>query len=592
MSYVFPPMQQPTDGDPGKIGEWLVYQAFQKLDNDWIVIHSTERHILNDDGAKRSYSDYEADFIVLTERGIVVIEVKNWTNPTIKDGNWYTQKGEEYKDGSPLRHAFLVSKSLFAELKQFMNWGFADKKEYRSLAILTGSTRQYSHIKFCESDRSAGKYLKVADDLVFKRLYIFGTEELENHLENKIRSIFVENCSLSEAERRTIKDWLLYHIRFHTDIKTCRTIMDLAASGAASVLAHLEKSKVGIHVSGCAGSGKTWMACKEIKRLITNEPNAKILFLCYNHNLANVLSKSPLFSGVRVGDFGTGSPVQVSTFNAAYDLLQRWQGKKECSLDTGNILATMYHVRANSKYHYDYVFVDEAQDFEQDWGLIIKAMVKADTGKLYTFSDANQNINRRENALTDLPTQLRLTKNLRNAYDIAKYSADVLEDVKLEAIDLHCQRVCVSSPIGNWEERAGQVRNYIDEILQDGINTKSNIVVLSPYNAEGRSSFSYLTDCVDAPKQSEDAKASSYRHTRCRSQKASKVLGETVRSFKGLEADFVILTDMTLPSEDNKAFSVDDFYVACTRAKFGLYIIPANKDAEEYARSLLPPEDN
>ena len=63
-----------------------------------------------------------------------------------------------------------------------------------------------------------------------------------------------------------------------------------------------------------------------------------------------------------------------------------------------------------------------------------------------------------------------------------------------------------------------------------------------------------------------------------------RVLGETVRSFKGLEAPFVILTDVNFPKE-NSGFTPNDFYVACTRAKYGLYIVPT-VEGEKYIREL------
>lgn len=594
MSYVYPEMREPTDGNPGKVGEWIVYQQFKNLKNDWIVIHSTERHLLADDGSKYSYHDYEADFIVLTEQGIVVVEVKNWTNPSIKDGRtWCTQRGEEYKDGSPLRHAFLVAQQLFKEMKKFMGWSKIDKKEYRSLAILVGASENYESIKHCESDRKAGEYLQTADDEVFKRLYIFGTEDLKRNLENKIQSLFVNAASLTESERLKIRDWLLYNIRFNMDLKTCRAIMDSAAAGAANILASLADSKIGIHVSGCAGSGKTWMACREIKRIATSNADAKVLFLCYNHNLANLLRNSPLLSGIDKNDFGRRASVEISTYSAAYTNLLKWQGIKGTAGDQNDewLALTLEYVRKSPQFHYDYVFVDEAQDFKPEWEYIVRAMVKEITGKLYTFADTNQNINRQQNSLNDLPTCLRLTKNLRNAYDIAKYGANVLGNDELEPLDLPAKKVCVSEPLTDWQLRASRVKEYIADVLDNSINEKRGIVVLSPYNAKGQSSFDYLEDMVYVPTQGEDAKASERRHNRWRGSKADKVLGETIRSFKGLEADYVILTDMPVPSPENKAFSTDDFYVACTRAKFGLYIIPANEQAAKYARSMLPSEE-
>lgn len=48
----------------------------------------------------------------------------------------------------------------------------------------------------------------------------------------------------------------------------------------------------------------------------------------------------------------------------------------------------------------------------------------------------------------------------------------------------------------------------------------------------------------------------------------------TIKSFKGLEAEGVIITDVT---PFRTGFSELDAYVACSRARFGLSIVPTNQ---------------
>jgi len=50
------------------------------------------------------------------------------------------------------------------------------------------------------------------------------------------------------------------------------------------------------------------------------------------------------------------------------------------------------------------------------------------------------------------------------------------------------------------------------------------------------------------------------------------ILFSTIRSFKGLEADIVLLVDVVEPGSVDH-FSSSDFYVACSRAKHVLKII-------------------
>ena len=65
------------------------------------------------------------------------------------------------------------------------------------------------------------------------------------------------------------------------------------------------------------------------------------------------------------------------------------------------------------------------------------------------------------------------------------------------------------------------------------------------------------------------------------------MLGTTIKSFKGLESDYIILTDVDEPKdEDRNPLRSNDFYVACTRAKLGLYIIPKTLQGYEYAKKF------
>ena len=55
------------------------------------------------------------------------------------------------------------------------------------------------------------------------------------------------------------------------------------------------------------------------------------------------------------------------------------------------------------------------------------------------------------------------------------------------------------------------------------------------------------------------------------------VLLTTIRSFKGLEADAIIVTDVPDP-ETTPFFSTSDFYVGCSRAKHMLVILAVSQE--------------
>ena len=125
------------------------------------------------------------------------------------------------------------------------------------------------------------------------------------------------------------------------------------------------------------------------------------------------------------------------------------------------------------------------------------------------------------------------------------------------------------------QERAAEVRRAIEELKNhpEYHIRNSDIVVLSPWRASNkRCSFPFCPE-LDYADGTENAQETAERHERCRRHDSRRILADTIKGFKGLEAPFVILTDIPAPDE-YRGFTAADFYVACTRARFGLFIIP------------------
>ncbi len=55
----------------------------------------------------------------------------------------------------------------------------------------------------------------------------------------------------------------------------------------------------------------------------------------------------------------------------------------------------------------------------------------------------------------------------------------------------------------------------------------------------------------------------------------------TIRSFKGLEAGLVVLVHAEKPGA-SQSFSIEDLYVACTRARSRLAIIAGSESAYQW----------
>lgn len=63
------------------------------------------------------------------------------------------------------------------------------------------------------------------------------------------------------------------------------------------------------------------------------------------------------------------------------------------------------------------------------------------------------------------------------------------------------------------------------------------------------------------------------------------IWASTIKTFKGLEADCIIVTDCSV--EDFTEANRSELYVGTTRAKNQLIIIPANKSSQERLENIL-----
>lgn len=597
MARIYPivfPHELTVSKDKGLLAELDVYEKLKhNLPDEWVVLYNQWRyHLFAEIGQNRkpAHLNYEADFIVLVpQKGYVVLEVKDWMNPeTRPDGYWYrydpeSQKYVQSKKGSPLNQAFRACCNIHDELCAIPSYN--KKTEHRCLAVLHGTSGQYQKVAYCEQDLRAARASKVPQDNVFDTLYVVGTDALDN-IKDRIESLFINDVYFSEDDMELVRAYLFQCVRFNTDPVTCTRIMERAAAGIDSLLPRLETSIRGIHVSGCAGSGKTWMACKEAMRLRMAYPQKKILFLCYNRNLADNVRDVQL-GKIYARDVSVGGNVQVATFHDIFRFLAQKTEVVNANPDAEEHLSSVFaFIEKNVNYRYDYIFVDEAQDIKDDWWDYVILPMKRQGGLLYAFSDSNQHIYAEGCSGIDfLPVRIQLDQNLRNACEIAQLSTASLPEGNrsIKALAFYTQGYKCYEGIANQEDRASKVRQLIDEILTNnpGVH-KNDIVVLSPYIFQ--SSFNYLADVVDVPVEGESVEDVLKRKRRCCSVKSKLVYGETVKSFKGLEAPFVILTDVNVPREKS-GFTPNDFYVACTRAKYGLYIVPT-VEGEKYIREL------
>lgn len=559
---MYPPQFNPEGNSTGEAGELIVYEFLRdNMPDDWIAIHDLWRNIFVKSPGKDTHYNYEADFVLLIPgKGCMVLEVKNIHEIWIEDGQWKFKgsKGEAMDFGrknSPIQQASRAATELHKSLHRLFDKNIV---EVRHMALLLQQNRS-----------DFGSLDDKEDDLC-----IFGKEEMLDGMQQRIERLFIYHNAFGEAEMEKVREYLLRSVIFKMSSKSGAELIERASEPLKHILPLLEKSKGRIRIDGCAGSGKTWMAVREAARLAERASRTKngqrILMLCYNRLLCITLKKN-----ARLRSFASGynSPLEIHAILDYFAELVKQKGEAFDWTDPYQCLENRKELLAEqlAKKRFDYIFVDEAQDFDQKcWPLLAHAL-KPD-GLLYLFSDSNQSLYREKEHVPPVDTRITLTRNLRNSKQIALYSSAILPQAhNMQPLLLEGYDIILKSGSDSPEERAETVSH-----LLAGLSKKiapQDIVILSPWKKKEKSSLYSIPGVLPPPAEGEETpqqKEKRYNDWR----NGHGVLGETIKSFKGLESLVVILVDIP-DLEEAKAFTRNDFYVACTRAKFALYIVPS-----------------
>jgi superfamily I DNA/RNA helicase len=337
-------------------------------------------------------------------------------------------------------------------------------------------------------------------------------------------------------------------------------LIQLTGSQAAALAGLYANERLIVY--GPAGSGKTMLAVATAKHLAAG--GKRVLLLCFNRSLSEWLREI-----LPRADYPT---ITVLTFNG---LCAEWcrraglpfrvpDGEKERQSFFKHTAAELLSQASDIvEEKFDSVIVDEAQDFEPDWWLPIELLnIKAEEGSLYIFHDPRQNlfVNKKlyfpaNAARFDLPV------NCRNTRRIASYCSRVrgVEILSAALSPEGCDPKLEVIPAR--DRRAVAVEKQLKDWIRDGHLKPSQVAVLSPYRPDGDGcSVGNRPKLAGLPVTNDPS----------RWRDGEGLLVTTIRSFKGLEADAVILTDVNQPSEG--VLSISDLYVASSRAKHFLTI--------------------
>ena len=360
-------------------------------------------------GRQRRYPDF---VILHPSRGLLFLEVKDWTIDTLKnvsktDVTLLTNNGLVTK-AHPLEQvrqcAYTVLNKLQCDpcLQQtsgehkgnlIMPYGWG--------VVFTNITRKQMQKAIPDEEREAllPDHLVIYKDEMTENM---DAEEFQSHLWDMFHYNFGGTLSLPQIDR--IRWHLFPEIRINTDeqadlfglddndepsveqtLPDIIRIMDIQQEQLARSLG--EGHRV---IHGVSGSGKTLILCYRCLHL-ARALNKPILVLCFNITLAARLrafiSARGIESQVQIYHFHDWCSQQLKTYHI--DLPEsskpRWELQVETvisAVDKGDIPRAQYGA----------LLIDEGHDFEVEWLKLVVQMVDPDTNSLMLLYDDAQSI--------------------------------------------------------------------------------------------------------------------------------------------------------------------------------------------------------
>ena len=364
--------------------------------------------------------DHEIDIgVAFADGGIVIVEVKG-SQVWCEDGDWWIDRRGRQERIQPVKQAREAQYALRAWLDQDPRWGRRTDIRWGHAVVLA--------------------YTDVDEDFALldaQRWQVAGRGDLP-HLAAFLRTIVVGQTNnkrlLVQDDLQALVDALngrglpqrdLIGESAEREDEVERLSAEHAVIlGAARLLNRIE-------IRGGAGSGKTWLAVEQARRL--SRDGQRVALTCYSRGLAAWLER-------RVAALPRKErPAYVGTF---HNLGVEWgapNGREDDSnfweVELPELMVGLGAQQPLGKL-FDSVVIDEAQDFADLWWPAARAALKdEDHGGLYVFTDEGQRVFSRFGGPPPGLVPLVLDQNLRNTRQIAE-SFSTLAPIRMRLSDV------------------------------------------------------------------------------------------------------------------------------------------------------------
>lgn len=543
-------------------GERMVFEWFSKDNIPGTVYYSllqkNHRHKLIG----------EVDFLYVSDRGFLCIEVKGGQQIYCADKQWHSvnKKGVDIEIKNPFKQA----KDCQYALKDYFRSTFGNYSEQSQYLI--GYAVVFPECRFTGSGNDLvtevmfdGRY-NVDDFSVFLERAFDYWESQERDKHNRIVK------KLTKDQLTQANDLLRGDFRVVPSLRlefqhVSQQIIELTDEQYDALDIADDNSKV--IIKGAAGTGKTLLALEMARRYAARQ--SKVLYLCFNSNMADYAASN----------LHDAKNVHVTTFHKL--MSSALDRNKDDYSDIETLSKEYLSQKIKSEQKYDAVVIDEGQDLLNIYAIdAIDSFLKDGINdcKWVMFMDPNQNIfnhNRDYDETLEYirelfaPAVFTLKTNCRNTEQIARRTAAVTQVRPAKHLRISGPKV-VNTVYKDKKDFIRVFKAEVLKLLQSGVSPV-DIVILSRYRKDN----SLLADIDNL----------------CNLQlKQIHHLGEvkrnwlsyyTVQSFKGLESKVVMCVDMEgFLSDTDRMLN----YVAMSRAQLLLYtFIPEDKE-EEYEEAI------
>ncbi len=555
-------------GDGVSQAELDVLDALEQLPDDWIVLHSLwlKTH--------RVKVHAEADFLVITDRAALILEVKGGDVWRENDG-WHfrTKSGshEDVKREGPLDQARGAYYAIRSHLEEHRRRDLFDDHVWGYGAIFPECVQRF------DSRDTATDPELVLDITRFPkgvRTFVDGLTEYWSarltgqlhHLGRRAEGL----RALSMNRRSEICEFLRPEMEkvvgIGVEVASAERELIRLTDRQLAALDYASAEPRNLLI-GTAGTGKTVLAVEQARRMA--ESGARVLFVCFNSLLAGRIRMDLLRKGA-------ASVTALNYHQLAVELVKR-SGQQLPASEDWDQFETWLHEAAigivagyQDSDKFDYLVVDEAQDLMSATFVDLLDCLLVDglaRGRWLVALDMQQAIFKKNfdqetfEKLGSMGRKMLLELNCRNTRPIAAYVRAVsgAGSVSTKATTGEIPVVRYFSDSGAYGRLVKKVVNDLIRGFEDAGYPPSDIVLLTADNR-------YVSEEMLKP----GFFLRPLRKVRHDDADSGEVRFATVQGFKGLEARAIVLVGFE--RFDTEAVR-ELFYVGASRARAALRIL-------------------